>query len=148
MTATNHAVTGALVAVAIKQPAIALPAAFFSHFVIDAIPHWDYKLEHRYKQLALTIDLTIALSILLFLSVTVTASQSLIIAGGLLGILPDFIWAPYLITGKPSRVDKKTPLHLTRRFHFWVQWSETRNGIYFEIFWFVLMLTLLFHIQR
>ncbi|MES2436640.1 MAG: hypothetical protein V4519_01395 [Patescibacteria group bacterium] len=45
MTLTTHAVTGALVgAVASSNPAFAAVAAFASHFLLDAIPHWDYSL--------------------------------------------------------------------------------------------------------
>jgi hypothetical protein len=40
MTATNHAITGALIGLIVGQPLIALPAAFLSHFVCDAIPHY------------------------------------------------------------------------------------------------------------
>lgn len=43
MTAPNHALTGALIGLSIANPAIALPLAFLSHFICDAIPHWDPK---------------------------------------------------------------------------------------------------------
>jgi hypothetical protein len=39
MTATNHAVTGAVIGLLVGGPLIALPAAFLSHFVCDALPH-------------------------------------------------------------------------------------------------------------
>lgn len=42
MTATNHALSGALIA-AFLPPPIAIPAAFLSHFVLDAIPHFGFK---------------------------------------------------------------------------------------------------------
>lgn len=40
MTGLNHAVTGALVAAAARRPEIALPVAFASHYILDAIPHF------------------------------------------------------------------------------------------------------------
>ena len=41
MTAPNHALTGALIGLTISNPALALPLAFLSHLVCDAIPHYD-----------------------------------------------------------------------------------------------------------
>lgn len=36
-----HTVVAVAIATAIKQPELALPLAFLSHFVLDFIPHWD-----------------------------------------------------------------------------------------------------------
>lgn len=36
-----HTVVAVAVATVVEQPALALPLAFFSHFVLDSIPHWD-----------------------------------------------------------------------------------------------------------
>ena len=45
MTLATHGVVGALVAQSLAwNPALAVPVAFLSHFALDAIPHWDYKL--------------------------------------------------------------------------------------------------------
>jgi hypothetical protein len=46
MTATNHALTGAALAFLISVPAVALPVAFLSHFVCDAIPHYDSNMKN------------------------------------------------------------------------------------------------------
>lgn len=45
MTLAAHAATGALLAAFVPQyPAAAFSLGFASHFLLDAIPHWDYKL--------------------------------------------------------------------------------------------------------
>ena len=45
MTLTPHAIVGAAIASTIPdQPLLGFSLAFLSHFVLDAIPHWDYKL--------------------------------------------------------------------------------------------------------
>ncbi len=45
MTLSTHAVVGAFVgAVASQNLALAASAGFLSHFIMDSIPHWDYKL--------------------------------------------------------------------------------------------------------
>ena len=49
MTLATHAVVGGSVAALFpSHPVIAFTAGFFSHFVLDAIPHWDYKLVSRF----------------------------------------------------------------------------------------------------
>lgn len=45
MTLTTHAITGAAVAsLTPNQPLLGFTAGFVSHFILDAIPHWDYPL--------------------------------------------------------------------------------------------------------
>ncbi|QQS19649.1 hypothetical protein IPL85_05265 [Candidatus Saccharibacteria bacterium] len=41
MTAPNHALTGALIGLAVPSMWLSVPLAFVSHFVLDAIPHYD-----------------------------------------------------------------------------------------------------------
>ena len=41
MTATAHAVIGAVIAAKIGNPSLAVPIALASHVAADAIPHWD-----------------------------------------------------------------------------------------------------------
>src|SRR5688572_12550977 len=42
MTTSNHILAGTLIALTIKEPLLALPLAFASHFVLDALPHYGY----------------------------------------------------------------------------------------------------------
>src|ERR1044072_2451537 len=43
---STHAIAGAAVATLFpQQPVLGLAVGFVSHFVLDAIPHFDYKLE-------------------------------------------------------------------------------------------------------
>jgi hypothetical protein len=41
MTAPNHAITGALIGLALPNMWLGVPLAILSHFVLDAIPHYD-----------------------------------------------------------------------------------------------------------
>jgi hypothetical protein len=148
MTGLNHAITGAVVAAAIKKPELALPAAFLSHFATDAIPHWNYRLPHiRIKHVVMLADLTLSLLLLLLLAMSAYhVSGWLVFSGGLLAIAPDFMWLQFFLTGQPAKMNKKTPLHLTRRFHLKIQWSETDKGIWFELVWFGLMLLAIYYL--
>ena len=48
MILTTHAITGAAVASIIpSHPVLGFTAGFVSHFLLDAIPHWDYDLISR-----------------------------------------------------------------------------------------------------
>ena len=149
MTGLNHALTGATVAVLINRPEIALPAALVSHFLVDMIPHWNYRIPGNLKKkyIAMGLDLAMSVAMLVALVIFLKGSILLIIGGGLLGIAPDLMWLPYFITGKPSKMHKKTPLHLMRRFHLHIQWSETDRGLYLELVWFIIVAALLFSLR-
>lgn len=149
MTNLSHSATGALVAVAINNPWVGLPAAFASHFVLDAIPHWDvFPKSFMMRRVALAIDIALTLFMLVALVLSVDAPRLLIIGGAILGVFPDLMWAPYFITGKVSAKDKRTPMHLARRFHSWVQIKEFGRGFYIEISWLILILVLLYNSHR
>ncbi len=49
MTLTTHAIAGAAVAELFPtHPVLGFIAGFLSHFLLDAIPHWDYKILSNY----------------------------------------------------------------------------------------------------
>lgn len=46
MTLTSHAIVGAVLAASLPaHPVLVSSVAFLSHFVLDAIPHWDYPIQ-------------------------------------------------------------------------------------------------------
>lgn len=42
MSITNHLLAGALIGLAISNPALAIVAGYSSHFLMDAVPHFGY----------------------------------------------------------------------------------------------------------
>jgi hypothetical protein len=82
MTATNHAITGAIIAVVIDKPVIALPLALLSHFAQDALPHFGYAghggyregLKHRSLKYVMLADL---LSFIPFLAILLVHNASI-----------------------------------------------------------------------
>lgn len=134
MTLTTHAVVGAaIVSIMPQHPIWGVCAAIGSHFVIDAIPHWDYPiasasinpnlgLAMKYDR-AFYLDvvrigadalLGVVLSLLLF---STPQTQLLVFIGAGAGILPDplqFVYTRY----------KHEPLVSLQRFH---QWIHTKN---------------------
>lgn len=107
MLSISHAVTGAFIAVKVTNPALAIPLILCSHYLEDAIPHWDVgtgmskglksptlALRHEFVDLALAGFL-----VLVFFPPHTPLHPSSFFSspaiwGALLGLLPDFLEAP------------------------------------------------------
>lgn len=148
MTLATHAIVGAATAQLFpNHPIIAFFAGFFSHFVLDAIPHWDYKIlsayanpdlamaqneaipgssrwigmdVHFYKDLFRTgLDTTIGLAVVAILLYAGFFFSPLIVCiGALAAILPDFLQLVY------NRLPYQ-PLTLLQWFHHTIH-AESR----------------------
>lgn len=103
MTATGHALIGTVIAAKIGNPALAAPIALASHFVADAVPHWDTATDREKKSrtkffLETFIDVILGFILSWFLiqwffPATNFGYACLIIV---ISELPDWITAPYL----------------------------------------------------
>jgi len=130
LTLTTHAVVGAAIAgLTPKYPMLGICLAFASHFLLDAIPHWDYPLRSsslrpqiaapmKYDRALIADMLTIgsdaALGIALVLILfTKQHSYSLLFCGACAGILPDGLQFAYM------RFPHK-PLVYIQQFHEWI----------------------------
>jgi len=144
MTATNHVLTGALIATAVHNPWLALPAAFLSHFVVDAIPHFgrtDIKLNSFYFRSRLLADMIVAALCLLIILLLQPAHVWIILLCGVLAASPDLMWLSRFIAANQHRPAAK--LGLIRQFHHKIQWFEHPIGASVEVAWFLAMLVLL-----
>lgn len=144
MTATNHVLTGAVIAASIHNPFIALPAAFASHFALDAVPHFDFAnvtLTSRTFRTFLSGDIMVALACLLAFIWIQPSYVWLIVAGGVLASSPDLMWLPDFVLAQMHR--KKPVYGPIRRFHSYIQWWTGPYGIFVEALWAVMMVVLL-----
>lgn len=138
MTASNHTVTGAVIGAAIANPYVALPVAFFSHFFMDMLPHYDYNGdEHTTRRFlyVLFTDIGILSGFLLFILLSQPVNWPIIVASALIAASPDLGWAPYWIAelrGKPREFGPISAF--LKRIQFERPW-----GIYVEIPWFIAM---------
>ena len=142
MQAINHVVFGSLVAVIIREPALAVPISLGSHFVMDAIPHYgdDPKAPRGSKQYNLRIvadAIACILVLLLFVSLH-PPNTMLLITCAVVAASPDFIWPLALY------IKQKGPLWAFFKFHKNIQ-RESRTGIYLEIVWLALTSTLVIY---
>jgi hypothetical protein len=147
MTATNHALTGAVIALAVKQPVLAVPLAFVSHFILDAIPHFGIHEDDHIKRnshwlfrTVISIDtvLAIAMMITIPLLASETISWWIILLGMLAGIAPDSIWIYRFIRSMRKKLVQ--PYGRVAKFHQDIQWSEKPWGLSIEVAWVIVSL--------
>lgn len=137
MNVLNHSATGAALAIATGQPAIALPLAFASHFVLDALPHHGHPGNGGYPEALKHKKLTffslgyeaIGLPILIWLLI----GQSWFVwLAAVLAVSPDLKW-PYRYWFFERKGLEPPKLDKLSRFHQWIQWCERPWGIVVEI---------------
>lgn len=143
MTITNHVLAGALIGIAINEPAIALPLALGSHFVMDALPHFGYKgnkgyseaLQHRLSYWVGVISL---LTTMLVVALLIYNQLWLALAAGIMAALPDVLgvynYRKYEKHGQKAHGILKV-VHV--QFHRAIQWCERPWGIYIELVTFM-----------
>lgn len=146
MTATNHGLFGAAIAIVLhRQPAVALAIAPFSHFLLDAIPHYgglsgaEIKTKSFFTMLGLDSAIAVITTLLMaWLWSAKGINPILLITCAFLAASPDLMWAYYQYAGR-----KYLHRHWLPRFHAWVQWCEVNSplGYITEVVWFVTLLS-------
>lgn len=103
MTATGHALIGTVIAAKVGNPTLAIPIAIASHFLADALPHWDTGTNKKTKTKRLFLLESIAdvllgfiLSWLLIVWVFPSTNISYAFLLIIMAQLPDWLTAPYL----------------------------------------------------
>ncbi len=134
MTLTTHAIIGAAAAKIFSfNPVLAGFAAFASHFLIDAIPHWDYvprsfqrdpqnPMNNDMKvgkdffrdlvRIALDASCGVVLSLLIFQPSSIYLFL-IIMTGAIFGIVPDPLQYVYWKI-------RREPFVSLQRFHIWI----------------------------
>lgn len=150
MTASNHALAGALTAILIPKPIIAIPLAFVLHFGLDAIPHFGLdekgaKMRDK-KQIfwiILGIDMLIAAALLINLPLLITFVPAWLVFACMFACMaPDLLWGWRLAL--EIKYKKITQKSLFSRFHTWIQWREFPSGLIVELIVFIGLLSLIF----
>lgn len=142
MTGTNHGMTGALLALLVKEPALAVPLSFTSHFVCDAIPHSGMspgeKLFSKKFTSLLIADFIFAVILMVVLGSIFKQQRWLIWSCMIAAASPDLMWAYYNLYVETLK-NRKPDYGLLARFHSWIQWSQTPKGWIVEGIWFVVI---------
>lgn len=139
MTGLNHGLTGAVIAVAVKKPELALPLAFLSHFVQDVIPHFgvpDSQLFKRKFNIVLVADFVLSVSAMVVLAFLFPAHKWLIWGCMIAAACPDLAWAYYRLYLEKIK-NQKPKYDPFTRIHFVLEWSNETWGALVEAGWFV-----------
>ena len=143
MTLGTHVVVGVAVAELFpSNPMVAFFAAFASHFLLDAIPHWDYKLLSDYANpemakyannlkpsklflfdlMRIGFDVLLGIVIVMLVWPTKSFSQfEIILLGALGGALPDFLQFVY------ARFPRQ-PMVALQKFHEFIHAEYRLDG--------------------
>lgn len=160
MTATNHALTGAAIAMLIKRPELAIPMAFLSHFALDAIPHynppamtkkqfknyedaWAKKLHNKTFLVIFPLDMLLFLGVLIITPLLAPAHVSplTVFFSAIAAASPDFDGGLKFLLRHFGLMRKKArEAGQFSRFHIWLQWMERPWGIYVEMGWLAFVL--------
>ncbi len=146
MTATNHALTGAAIGLVVGQPWLAIPLAFVSHFICDAIPHFKVNtknnkhLKTKWFQNYLITEFLICVLIVALLAYYQPYNWLLAALCAFFAASPDlFSIRQY----RQSRTNKKWQPTVYGKFATNIQWFERPIGAVVEVAWLVAMIIII-----
>jgi hypothetical protein len=141
----NHALTGALLGLAIDQPVVLVPVAVASHFVLDSLPHFGYpelELSHRRWVVTGLIDGVLSVAAVIGLCLVAPQRAGHLVLGAAAAALPDLLYVPQVLLGRRFE-------GWWHRLHEGIQWGEHPAGIAVDGVWLVTMSSLLVtHLPR
>ena len=157
MTGFNHAATGALITVLVN-PVLAVPLAFASHFVLDAIPHfgWEFNDDvfkrNRTKtfRAAVALETILVSTALIFLPIILrpTVDWWITLLVMLSALFMDLVWVyrgiREEITKKVKPRNKIMNIHLNVSHHH----PHFPLGTIFELLYFAVALSLILLIAQ
>lgn len=146
MRAVNHALTGSIIGLVVREPAVALPLAVVSHFVCDIIPHHSSDLPVKkwlksklFKNL-LYADALLCFGLVVFLAVNHPLHWQMAAICAFLAAAPDFFWLPRFIGANSKRAWRASRFD---KFAENIQWFQRPIGAVVEIAWFAAGIMLL-----
>lgn len=150
MTVVSHLLTGSAIALVVHQPILAISLAYISHFVLDALPHFEVKASknqsvfERNKAKSFQVVavggaiLTLIIFPLLLFWLNGSVSFWVLISCLIASILPDLVWVPRFIREVITHKEKsRGPIS---EFHVRIQKWDRPRGLAFELPWLVFIL--------
>jgi hypothetical protein len=142
MTATNHALTGAVIGLMPLNPAAAVMLAFISHFICDALPHFgsgennEKFMRSRGFMRMLVIDILLCLALVAILAYAQPFNWLQASICAFVATLPDMAWLPGYLRSRRGHKFYKNP-NTFMQFATRIQWFEKPIGTMVEIAWFI-----------
>lgn len=146
MLAINHALTGAIIGFAVGVPVIALPLAFVSHFVCDALPHFGMPIENEiwlktktFRNM-LIIDASLCLLLVGIIAYKHSPNWIIVSVCAFLATSPDLVWINKFRLAKKNKQWRPS---LFSKFAASIQWFERPIGAFVELTWFIASLVII-----
>lgn len=137
MTATNHAVTGAIIGLVVANPITAIVVALLSHFILDMIPHFgsdkDFITSKKFR-IMLAVDALLCVVLVVFLAWQQPAQWLLAAVCAFVATSPDFLWISMY---RATKAGKKYTLKGFNKFAADIQWFQRPIGGVVEAVWLV-----------
>lgn len=149
MTTSNHILTGTLIALTVKEPALAVPLALASHFIIDALPHWgdpDMSKSPRKRFYSYAKVELLGITGIILLLLTGVYGWNLVLLCSIVAILPDIEWPIRYLAY--ARLGERPPQTVTAKWHKKIQRFERPWGGYIEATYFFVGYMILLGITR
>ncbi|OGY27522.1 MAG: hypothetical protein A3F33_00990 [Candidatus Woykebacteria bacterium RIFCSPHIGHO2_12_FULL_43_10] len=115
MLSTPHLLVGATVGSLSANPLLAFLAGIASHFIMDLIPHWEWKPSNPMYVFLAFFDFFFGAALLFVLTIN-SSDPFLVWAGAMGGVFPDILQAPYYLLHRKVKV-----LEPLRSFHGSIQ---------------------------
>lgn len=119
MLETPHVIVGAAIATKVVNPALAIPLAFGSHFVLEKVPHWNphiFTEKEKFGKVSvqstkiIVLDLAISFASALFFASRAYPNWghvATILVASFVAALPDIIEGPYYFLNSKNRFIEK-----------------------------------------
>lgn len=146
MRAINHALTGIVVGLVIKEPAAAIPIALVSHWICDVIPHYGsgisekHAMESRNFERLLYVDTILCVALVVILAILKPDHWMLAAFCAFVAASPDFLSFNRWRLMRQGLKSKLTPYG---RFAKGIQWFERPIGGFVEIAWAIAAIILI-----
>lgn len=141
MRAINHAVTGAGIAFLVPSAEVAIPLAFFSHFICDAIPHHDPPSDKKNDWLnskiffiGLILDFLMCVCLVTLFYLYHPYNWALASLCAFLAASPDLLWLKCYISTRQKKLWQPSRFaYLASK----IQWFTKPIGGLVEVAWFL-----------
>jgi hypothetical protein len=144
MRAINHALTGAIIGLAVGEPLVAVPSALVSHFLCDMIPHYDgvqpgeeNKLQwirSKSFRYMLYADAALCVSLVMVLALRHPAHWQLAAVCAFIATSPDLLYIRRYLQIKARKSVRSSRLV---QWTIGIQWFQRPIGAVVEVAWFI-----------
>lgn len=144
MIAANHYLVGVASAAAFKNPLLALPIAFMSHFALDALPHFGVKFSEKRGKILMSASIFDVAIIIIAVLLTLHNYPAWYVLSGFVAVSPDFAWIYRFVFKEKFGKLPHPPKNKFNDWHARIQRFESTPGGIVEIIFLLFFSLVLF----